>query len=281
VRAARALGIPVATGFHTRFDDYMAHYGWRSLAPLALAYLRRFHNAADVTLAPTRELADWLSSQRIPRVELLARGVDTELFHPARRESFLRASIGAQVRDPVLLYVGRIAPEKNLALAVEVYDAVRALSPGARMVWVGGGPDLAEWRARRPDIVLPGIQRGAELARWFASADAFVFPSLSETFGNVTLEALASGLPVLAFDYGAAGAHVQTGIHGRLAACGDAAQFVRAGVSLVDELLEDEYAAAGYRARAREATARLSHQAVAAQLVSLLEPYREEVWRAA
>ncbi len=181
----------------------------------------------------------------------------------------------------MLLFVSRIAAEKNLRLALAAYDAVRARQPGARMVWVGAGPALPEWQRERPDLIFAGVQRDAALAHHFASADLFVFPSLSETFGNVTLEALASGLPVVAFDYGAAHAHVRSGIHGKLAPCGDATVFTHAAAALADELADDAGARARYRAATRAAVARLSHRAVAAQLVELFAPHLEDLWRAA
>lgn len=215
MRAANALRIPVATGFHTRFDDFVAHYGARWLTPVVFAWLRRFHNRGGATLVPTRELECFLREHGFDHPVRLARGVDTRLFDPARRDRGLRASWGLDDSDLVVVQVGRFAPEKNLELAVQTFDAIRTAVPGARFVWVGDGPARAALEAAHPDHIFVGMRRGEDLARHFASADLFLFPSLTETFGNVTLESLASGVPLVAFNYGAAREHVRDGVDGR------------------------------------------------------------------
>jgi glycosyltransferase involved in cell wall biosynthesis len=236
LRTAEALGIPVATGFHTRFDDYMAHYGAGLLGPLVSGWLRRFHNRAHATLVPTAELVDQLTRAGFRAVRRLARGVDIRRFDPARRDPALRARWGVRDDDPVLLVVGRIAAEKNLELAARAADAMRARLPRARLVWVGDGPAAAALRAARPGDVHCGLQRGEALAAHYASADLFLFPSLTETFGNVTLEAMASGLPVLAFDYGAAREHLRDGVHGRVVPRGDEAAYLAAAEALAADV---------------------------------------------
>lgn len=266
VRTARDLGIPVASGFHTRFDDYVARYGAPFLSPLAFAWLRRFHNLADATLVPTRELVDFLHANRFARVELLSRAVDTELFTPARRRTSLRASWGLATDDVALIHVGRIAPEKNLDLAVRAYRAVQRERPRVRFVWVGDGPSRAALQAANPDFLFVGTQRGEALAEHFASADVFLFPSLSETFGNVTLEAMASGLATVAFDYGAAREHLRDGEHGRSLARDDADGFVAAAVALATQrVLRQRIGAA-----AREAVLPLRQAAVCDNFAALL-----------
>lgn len=229
--AARALGIPASTGFHTRFDDFARHYGLGFVASSVLAYLRRFHNGASATLVPTRELADLLEDRGFTRVRLLRRAVDTALFHPDRRDDALRATWSAAAEAPVVLTVGRIAAEKNLDLAVRTFRAIEARCPGARFVLVGDGPMRAALAASNPDFVFTGTRRGEDLARHYASADLFLFPSRSETFGNVTLEALASGVPVVAFDYAAAHEHIVHADAGARIALDDDAGFVAAAVA--------------------------------------------------
>jgi glycosyltransferase involved in cell wall biosynthesis len=236
LRTAESLGIPVATGFHTRFDDYMAHYGAGLLGPLVSGWMRRFHNRAHATLVPTAELVDQLTRAGFRAVRRLARGVDIRRFSPEHRDPALRARWGVRDGDPVLLVVGRIAAEKNLELAARAADAMRARLPRARLVWVGDGPAAAALRAARPGDVHCGLQRGDALAAHYASADLFLFPSITETFGNVTLEAMASGLPVLAFDYGAAREHLRDGTHGRTVERGDEAAFVAAAEALADDV---------------------------------------------
>jgi glycosyltransferase involved in cell wall biosynthesis len=232
LRAARRLGIPAATGFHTRFDAYMRDYGAPWLEPVAMRWMRHFHNGADATLVPTRELQDFLSGRGFRNVLRLPRAVDTALFSPARRDDGLRAQWGADAQAPVAIHVGRIAAEKNFGLAVRAFRALQQVQPRARFVFVGDGPERARLARENPDFVFTGVQRGETLARHFASADLFVFPSRSETFGNVTLEALASGVPVVAFDYGAAREHLHDGVHGAAIPDGDAGGFVQACVRI-------------------------------------------------
>jgi glycosyltransferase involved in cell wall biosynthesis len=214
VRAARRLGIPVATGFHTRFDEYMRDYGARFLEHTALRWMRRFHNGAQATLVPTRELAGFLQAQGFRHVVRLARAVDAQHFSPSRRDDALRAHWGLQPDDLAVIYVGRIAAEKNLDLSIRAFGAIRQRHPTAKFVWVGDGPIRERLAQEHPDFIFCGVQRGEALARHFASGDLFLFSSHSETFGNVTLEAMASGVPTVAFNYGAAREHLVDGVHG-------------------------------------------------------------------
>lgn len=232
VRAARRMGIPVSSGFHTRFDSYADHYGVGWLTPVVRGYLRRFHQRSAATLVPTEALAEELRGMGVGNARLLRRAVDTKLFHPDQRDESLRAAWGVDATTPVALYVGRIAAEKNLELAVRAFRAVQQQVPNARYVWVGDGPSRAAIEAANPDFIFVGVQRGEALARYFASADMFPFPSLSETFGNVILEALAAGLPVVAYAEGAAREHLDSGVNGYCVASGDADEFIAATVRL-------------------------------------------------
>ncbi len=232
VRTARQLDIPLSSGFHTRFDSYANHYGVGLLTPLVRGYLRRFHQRAAATLVPTDALARELHAMGITNTRLLRRAVDTQLFHPSRRDMALRAEWGVDGATPVLLYVGRIAPEKNLDLAVRSFRAIRQQLPQARYVWVGDGPARDALQAANPDFIFAGVQRGEALARHYASADLFPFPSLSETFGNVIIEALAAGLPVVAYAEGAAREHLVDGVNGCRIAAGDEAAFIDATLRL-------------------------------------------------
>jgi len=173
-----------------------------------------------------------LHAMGITHARLLRRAVDTQLFHPNRRDEALRASWGVDAVTPVMLYVGRIAPEKNLELAVQAFRAIRQQVPRARYVWVGDGPARAALQAAHPDFIFAGVQRGEALARHYASADLFPFPSLSETFGNVIIEALAAGLPVVAYAEGAAREHLADGVNGYCIASGNAAAFIGAAAKL-------------------------------------------------
>lgn len=272
VSAARALGVPVACGLHTRFDEYVRHYGAPFLEGAALAWMRHFHNRANCTLVPTRELRDWLLARGFSKVELLRRAVDTCRFDPARRDDVLRASLDLTPCAPLVLFVGRLAPEKNLDLAVAAFERMQALCPAARMLWVGDGPARAELMQRYPRHHFAGVLRGDELARHFASADLFLFPSTTETFGNVTLEAMASGLTVCAFDYAAAHQHIQGGINGELAPFGQAAAFVR----LAENCVRDWLAGVRLGRAARAAVEHLSPRRVAEDFVELLGSIKAE-----
>lgn len=271
LRAARAAGLPVCSGFHTRFDDYFRHYGMPWLERLAMSWMRRFHNRCSCTLVPTQQLREFLQQHGFERVQLLRRAVDTQLFDARRRDPALWHALGGTVQAPVVLCVGRIAAEKNLALCEQAFAVVRELAPAARMVWVGDGPQRATLIQRRPADVFTGVLRGEDLARHFASADLFLFPSLSETFGNVTLEAMASGLAVCAFDYGAAHEHIVDGHSGHLAAFGDATAYL-AQVRLATRQWLD-----GHRigTAARAAVARLSPAHVADELVELVRQLQQ------
>lgn len=235
LRAARKLGIPVVSDFHTNFHDYSRHYGLGWIAGAVTAYLRALHNRCDRTFVPTHELRDRLHALGFEALSIVGRGIDTALFNPAKRSAELRRSWQCAAATPVALYVGRLAAEKNLRLFVEATRAARALRPDLRVVVVGDGPLGDSLRAENPDFLFAGMRTGEDLAAHYASADLFVFPSLSETFGNVTMEALASGLAVVAFDYAAAHEHIIHGENGLVAACGDEAAFRSHVLRLVGE----------------------------------------------
>lgn len=233
VRTANALGFPVVSGFHTNFDRYVEHYGARWLRRPATAYLRRFHNQTAATLVATDELRARLQETRFRNVEVLGRGVDCALFTPARRSAALRASWGAADDDVVVAYVGRVAAEKNVDLAIDAYRSMQAVHGRMRFVVVGDGPAHERLRRAHPDLVFCGFRTGHELAAHYASADIFLFPSDTETFGAVTLEAMASGLGVLAYDYAAAREHVSHGEDGLLVPCRDPRAFIANAVRLI------------------------------------------------
>ncbi len=264
LRAARKLCIPAATGFHTRFDQYMRNYGAPFLEGTALRWMRRFHNGADATVVPTRELADYLQAKGFLKVTRLARAVDTQQFTPARRDPSLRTSWGAGENDLVVIYLGRIAAEKNLDLAVLAFRQLQLRRPDARFVWVGDGPARTKLAQEHPDFIFCGLQRGSDVARHFASADLFLFPSHSETFGNTTLEAMASGVATVAFNYGAAREHLRDGIHG--AAVDHDSAFIAGAVKLAID--DDMRRASGQRAS--RSMQRLHPQQVAADFDALL-----------
>jgi glycosyltransferase involved in cell wall biosynthesis len=252
LRLARAGGLATSADFRTNFHAYSHHYRLGLAAPLVLAWLRRLHALADLTCVPTPALAQTLAAQGFARLQVVGRGVDSRRFDPRHRSAALRRSWGvSDDASPVLLHVGRLAPEKNVALLMRCWQALQAARPGLRLVVVGDGPLRRRLQAAHPGVVFTGTLRGADLARCCASADLFLFPSLTDTFGNVLLEALASGLPAVAFDMAAAAVHVQSGRSGWLARPGDAAGFVAAARQGLLALQGPE--AAAHRAMARQA----------------------------
>lgn len=256
--AALKLKLPVSTGFHTNFHTYSRHYGFGFLNKPITAYLRKFHNRALATLVPTEEMRVDLESQGFLNLRVVARGVDTRLFHPQRRSAELRARWGVSGTQPVAIYVGRLAPEKNLQVLGEAFAAMRRAHPDCRLVVVGDGPQRAELAARQTQIVFAGIRSGEDLATHYASADLFLFPSLTETFGNVTLEAMASGLTVVAYDYAAARQHLTHEVSGLLAPFGNPEAFVQ----LAAAATQDPVRTAQLRVRAREAAERIDWESV-------------------
>lgn len=233
VQAARKLRLPLSTDFRTNFHAYSQHYGIGWLRKPIAAYLRKFHNLADCTMVPSSDLLQDLSAQGFERLMVVARGVDAARFSPVHRSEALRAQWGVTPDQPVLLSVGRLAREKNLDLLARSWNAMRAVRPDLKLVVVGDGPSRNALAQACPDALMVGAQSGDVLARHYASADLFVFPSVTETYGNVTPEALASGLAVLAFDYAAAAELIRHGDNGLLAPRGDDAAFLGNAVELV------------------------------------------------
>lgn len=233
LRVARQLRLPIVSGFHTNFDQYSRHYLLlRVVRPFVSIFLRRFHNKTAMTLVPTQQQADKMTSWGYRRVKVLGRGLDHAVFSPEYRDLKLRAEWGAGEQDSVALYVGRLAIEKNIPLLIESLEALHQENPQQIAIVVGDGPMRREVEKQLPWVRCIGFQQGTELARCYASADVFVFPSLSETFGNVVTEAMASGLAVVAFDYAAAGELIRNEEDGIVVSCKDRPAFVQAVLRL-------------------------------------------------
>jgi glycosyltransferase involved in cell wall biosynthesis len=217
LQAAKRLKLPVTSDFRTNFHAYSRHYGMGWLGKPIFMYLRKFHNRTDCTMVPTLAMKRELESAGFQNVAVVARGVDTRRFDPAKRSEALRASWGAKPGDMVALSVGRLAPEKNLSALFSAFAAMRKVNANIRIVMVGDGPSREDVARRCPEALLAGMKTGTELAEHYASADIFLFPSLTETYGNVTPEAMASGLPVVAYNYAAAAQLIRHGQNGMLA----------------------------------------------------------------
>lgn len=293
--AAQRLGIPVVTTFHTNFHSYGEHYGLGVFKKPLMAYLRWFHNRSLATFAPSADVLAQLEAQGLERLYLMGRGVDTRLFGRHRRSEALRRSWGVAeeggavasvVRsqqqahpaadayiaattdsagagicaEPVVLYAGRVAAEKNLPLAIEAFEHLRTRIPGARMVIVGDGPLRERLQRQYPHIHFAGMRHGEDLAAHYASADLFFFASVTETFGNVITEAMASSLVVLSYNYAAAARYIEDGVSGFTAAFDDRASLFAA----VDRLAENSAQWPVIRSAAAAAVTDLSWERIAA-----------------
>jgi glycosyltransferase involved in cell wall biosynthesis len=199
LQAAQRLGLPCVSSYHTNFPMYLRAYRCGALAEPAWKYLRWFHNRTFATLCPTAALQEALAERGFERLTVWGRGVDASLFSPLKRRESLRVEHGARPGDVVLLYVGRLAAEKNLEALLAAFGLLRAQGVPVQLWLVGDGPARRHLERRAgPGVRFTGFQHGEALAETYASADLFTFASLTETFGNVLQEAMASGLPVVA-----------------------------------------------------------------------------------
>ncbi|WP_136246594.1 glycosyltransferase family 4 protein [Halomonas borealis] len=252
--AAETLGIPVVSGWHTNFDHYCRDYGLGWLRPLVIRRLRHFHNRCATTLVPTHLQARELGQRGFERIRVMARGIDGERFAPEHRDATLREHWGADPQEPVALYVGRLAPEKNLDLLRDTFAAMQDAHPRLTLVVVGDGPGRVNLERALPEAHFAGFVSPDDLSRYYASADIFVFPSISETWGNVLVEAMASGLATIAFRHAAGAALIEDDINGLQLAVGDEDGFRDAAVALCQQ--PARHARLGRAARRRALTYR-------------------------
>lgn len=235
-RAARALGLPVTVDFRTNFHRYSHYYGLGWGESLIKRIMKSLHDVADLSFVPTPGLHSALSSEGFERLEVVGRGIDAKRFSPQWRCDRQRSAWGASPHTPVMLYVGRLAAEKQVDLALQAWTRTRAVCPHAIMVVVGDGPRGRDVRKRWPNAIFTGVLSSDALARAYASADIFLFPSQSETFGNVTLEAMASGLCVVAFKDAAAEELIRDGQNGFVVPPGDREGFCKAAADAAAHL---------------------------------------------
>ena len=254
-RAAKKLKIPTTSDFRTNFHAYSNLYGMGWLKGAIVSYLRKFHNGTECTMVPTPELHAKLSDVGFQRLEVVPRGVDTDRFQPLFRSETLRASWGADDATMVLTTVGRLAVEKNLGMTIRAWRAAQEWASGTglqvKLVLVGEGPLGESLRQQHPEIIFAGIRRDHDLATHYASADLFLFPSQTETFGNVTLEALASGLPVVAYRCAAASQLIDPGVNGALAEIGADDGFVGQTLDIIHRMTSSRQTQAECSAAAR------------------------------
>ena len=267
VAAARKLGIPVTSGFHTNFNQYMNHYAIPGIAPLMAGYLRWFHNRTWCTYTPSPTTQTELTNLGLHNVRVLGRGVDTEQYHPAKADDSLRRDWGVQPGGIAPLFVSRIAAEKNLALTAKAFREICQSVPGSNAVFVGDGPELPKLKKDFPEFQYTGMKHGEDLARHYASGDLFIFPSTTETFGNVITEAMASGLVVVAYDYAAPHLYIVDGVNGFLAPFNQPDAFIQA----VKRALQARDQWPAIRNAARKTAEGLTWQAIVLQFVQTLQ----------
>ncbi|HEY1847762.1 MAG TPA: glycosyltransferase family 1 protein, partial [Opitutaceae bacterium] len=235
VHAARSLGIPVTSSFHTNFHAYTRHYRISPLRGMAVRWLRYVHNRTQRTFVPTSELCSELAGMGFRDLAVLSRGVDTRQFRPDRRSYALRNEWKAAPTDPVVIHVGRMAAEKNYPMLFRIYGAMKRANPACRFVLAGEGPLKRALMRAHPDCVFAGFFSRDDIGRYYASADIYIHASLTETFGNVLTEAMASGLAAAGFDYAAARLFIRDGVNGLTSPCGDEQALTAAAVRIATD----------------------------------------------
>jgi len=216
MKYARKCRLGVVSSYHTHFVSYMDYYGFRSTRRWGWKFLQWFHNQGFKTFVPSRSAAAEVTQHGFKHVELWPRGIDIEVFSPQFRSDLLRQSV-VRTDEPILLFVGRLVKEKDIDDLIEACRILQEMGNRFRMVLVGDGPMRQEISLRLPQAHLLGFLSGRELAEWYASADLFLFPSTTETFGNVILEAFASGLPAIGVAKGGVADLITPGVNGILA----------------------------------------------------------------
>lgn len=228
INLARKMKIAVTSGFHTNFHKYMQHYRLPLMSKLTEYFLKKTHNKTLRTFAPTEDVIQQLKKMGVNNTHLLGRGVDTELFHPSKRDHALRESWGIHSDDQyAAIFVSRIAAEKNIPLAINAFKRIKADNPNASCIFVGDGPEKHRLEKKYPEYKFVGTKTGELLAKYYASGDLFIFPSLTETFGNVIPEAMASSLIPIAFNYAAPKALIEDKANGYLADYNDSDSFMK------------------------------------------------------
>ena len=244
---ARRNGIPAVASVHTRFDTYLAYYHLQSLEPLARGIMRRIYQRCDAILAPADSMAAVLHAQRMSRdISIWTRGVDREQFNPERRDMAWRHSLGIDDDELAIAFLGRIVMEKGLDVFSDAVDVLAERKVRHRVVVIGEGPARGWFENRLPNAIFIGHQEGDDLARALASTDVFFNPSITEAFGNVTLESMACALPVVAATATGTTTLVRDGENGTLVDPGDAEGFADALENYArDRALRSRHGAAG------------------------------------
>jgi glycosyltransferase involved in cell wall biosynthesis len=268
---ARARGLPVMASVHTRFDTYPRYYNMAWLEPVVTALLRRFYRRCDALVAPSESMAQILRDQRMNYdISLWSRGVDRTIFNSDRRDLAWRQSLGIADDEVVIGFLGRLVMEKGLDVFADTIDELASRGVPHRVLVVGDGPARDWFEARLPSATFAGLQVGHDLGRAVASMDVLFNPSITETFGNVTLEAMACGLPVVAAEAAGSESLVDDRVSGRLIRPGAIRTYAEAlRAYAADPDLRARHGAAG-EARARDFSWDRINQAVADTYLRLI-----------
>jgi len=253
VSLALSRRLPVVASVHTRFETYFRYYGLAFLEPVVEALLRRFYRRCDAIFAPSESMAQLLRNQRMSYdVGIWSRGIDRAIFKPERRSNEWRRSLGIAPDDVVVGFVGRLVMEKGLDVFADAIDQLERRHVRHKVLVVGHGPAREWFEKRLPGAIFAGFQSGEALGRAVASMDMLFNPSVTETFGNVTLEAMAAGLPVVAARATGSESLIEDGVTGRLIRPGRTQAFADALQSLCENSeLRSRIGQAGLKASER------------------------------
>jgi glycosyltransferase involved in cell wall biosynthesis len=269
---SRKHSIPLVASYHTHFDQYLAYYRLQWMEPLLWKYMLWFHQDCRQIWVPSRSALLHLQAKGFQQLDIWGRGVDTERFRPSPQKNVLRSRLGLDPESFIYLYVGRIAPEKSVDVLLEAFQRLPAsMREKSRLLLAGDGPQyrvLQDQYGSDPRIRLLGFVRGEALRDLYAAANVFVFPSATETFGNVVLEAMASGTPVIGADAGGVADNINHGQNGWLCTPGDPESFTNAMITLQDQpLVRDVLSAMGRKYAIRQSWTYIFDR--------LLESYKE------
>ena len=246
---AKRRGIPVLASVHTRFETYPRYYGVGFLEPVLERWIGGFYRRCDALVTPSQSMVEVLREQRMNSdIAIWSRGVDRDIFGPERRDLDWRRGLGIADDDVAIAFLGRLVMEKGLDRFAQTIDQLKARGKAPSVIVIGDGPARNWFQSALPTGKFVGFQTGADLGRALASSDIFFNPSITETFGNVTLEAMASGLPVVASAATGSTSLVLDGVSGRLVPPGNAQHFADAlAPYLADAALRRAHGAAGER----------------------------------